>query len=53
MEQVGTSGRPILVTKGGKPLVKIVPAEFTQSIFGFMAAEFTIVGDVESPIWGK
>ena len=51
MKKVQATGEPILVTKRGAPLVKVVPAETREAeLFGFMQGEFEIVGDIESPI---
>jgi prevent-host-death family protein len=51
MKNVQATGEPVIVTKRGTPLVKVVPAESgAEEIFGFMAGEFDIVGDVESPV---
>jgi prevent-host-death family protein len=51
MDQVQATGEPVVVTKRGKPVVKVVPAEPEKSdIFGFMAGKFDIVGDIESPV---
>lgn len=51
MDDVQATGEPVLVTKRGKPVVKVVPAESGQDdIFGFMAGKFKIVGDIESPV---
>lgn len=45
------TGEPVIVTKRGKPLVKVVPAESEQNnVFGFMTGKVKIVGDIESPI---
>ena len=56
MKQVQATGEPVVVTKRGAPVVKVVPAEPKNSdIFGFMARRVKIVGDIESPIpveWG-
>jgi prevent-host-death family protein len=50
MEEVKSTGEPVIITKRGAPVVKVVSAAATsQDLFGFMAGEFTIVGDVESP----
>jgi len=32
------------------PVTTLVPAEEQDSVFGFMAGEFRITGDIESPI---
>jgi prevent-host-death family protein len=51
MQKVQSTGEPILVTKRGNPMVKIVPAESgADNLFGFMASEFDIIGDIESPL---
>jgi prevent-host-death family protein len=51
MEQVAESGRPVVVTKHGKPVVRIIPAESDEDeIFGFMTGKGRIIGDVESTI---
>ena len=51
MDQVQATGEPVLVTKHGKPVVKLVPAKAKDdSIFGYMVGKAKIVGDVVSPI---
>jgi prevent-host-death family protein len=51
MNDVQATGEPVLVTKRGKPVVKVIPAEPEKGdILGFMAGEFEIVGDIESPV---
>ena len=51
MEQVAESGRPVVVTKHGKPVVQIIPAESVgDEIFGFMAGKARIIGDIENTI---
>lgn len=51
MKDVQATGEPVIVTKRGTPVVKVVPVEPNGSdLFGFMAGEFKIVGDVESPV---
>jgi prevent-host-death family protein len=51
MKQVQATGEPVVVTKRGAPVVKIVPADAeSNDIFGFMAGRVKIVGDIESPI---
>jgi prevent-host-death family protein len=52
MDEVQATGEPIIVTKRGKPIVKVVPAELEQDkILGFTAGKCEIVGDIESPVW--
>ena len=51
INEVQATGEPVLVTKHGKPVVKLVPAETKDdSIFGYMAGKAKIVGDIVSPI---
>ena len=51
MKQVQATGEPVVVTKRGVPVVKVVPAEAENNdIFGFMVGRAKIVGDIESPI---
>ncbi|PYU79710.1 MAG: type II toxin-antitoxin system prevent-host-death family antitoxin [Acidobacteria bacterium] len=51
MKQVQATGEPVVVTKRGVPVVKVVPAEAQNNdIFGFMVGRAKIVGDIESPI---
>jgi prevent-host-death family protein len=51
MEQVRTTREPVLITKRGQPLAKLVPAEKTSDDFiGRLEGVITIVGDIESPV---
>jgi prevent-host-death family protein len=51
MEQVAQSGRPIVVTKHGKPIVQITPVEHDEDeIFGFLKGKGRIVGDIMNSI---
>jgi prevent-host-death family protein len=51
MDQVSKSGEPVVVTKHGKPVVKLVPAEEQgDDIFNYMAGKVKIVGDIVGPI---
>jgi len=51
MKQVQATGEPVVVTKRGAPVVKIVPVEAENNdLFGFMAGKVKIAGDIESPI---
>jgi prevent-host-death family protein len=50
MDQVQATGRPIVITKRGKPVAKLVPAEeAAASLFGRMRGEITIHGDIVGP----
>jgi prevent-host-death family protein len=51
MNEILATGEPVIVTKRGKPVVKVVPVKpENDDIFGFMAGKFDIVGDIESPV---
>ena len=51
IDDIQATGEPVIVTKRGKPVVKVSPAEPEKNdILGFMAGEFEIVGDIESPV---
>ena len=51
MDDVQATGEPVIVTKRGKPVVKVVPVESEMDdIFGSMAGDVKIVGDIESPV---
>ena len=51
MNDIQATGEPVIVTKRGKPVVKVVPVKPEQDdIFGSMADEVKIVGDIESPV---
>ncbi len=56
MKQVQSTGVPVVVTKRGAPMVKVIPIRPEKDdIFGFLKDELIIVGDIESPIpveWG-
>ena len=51
MDEVAQQRRPIIITKWGKPVAKLVPVE-TEAIdlFGRMAGSIKICGDIISPI---
>ena len=51
MKQVQVTGEPVIVTKRGAPVVKLVPVELEKNnIFGFLKGAAKIIGDIESPI---
>jgi prevent-host-death family protein len=56
MKKVQATGEPVIVTRRGSPVVKVMPLLSPKNdIFGFMAGKVKIVGDIESPIpvkWG-
>jgi prevent-host-death family protein len=51
MDDVQATGEPVVVTKRGKPVVKVIPIKSeNDDIFGFMAGKAKIIGDIESPV---
>lgn len=51
MEDVRKYRVPVVITKKGRPVAKLVPAdEPAGDVFGCMAGTAKIVGDVESPV---
>ncbi len=51
MDRVRESGEPILITKHGKPVAKLVPArDNADDVFGYMAGKVKIVGDIVGPV---
>lgn len=51
MEEIRKRREPVLVTKKGVPMVKIVPADTpAQDAFGCLAGRLEIAGDIESPV---
>ncbi len=51
MDQVRETGEPVLITKHGKPVAKLVPAQpNADDIFGYMAGKVKIVGDIVAPV---
>jgi prevent-host-death family protein len=51
MNEIQATGEPVIVTKRGKPVVKVVPVKpENDDIFGFMAGKGMIIGDIESPV---
>ncbi|PYX85140.1 MAG: type II toxin-antitoxin system prevent-host-death family antitoxin [Acidobacteria bacterium] len=59
MDEVQAKRETVVITKRGKPVVKLVPAdEDTDDIYNFLAGKGAIVGDVVSPAispedWGE
>jgi prevent-host-death family protein len=51
MEDVRSTRQPIMITKRGKPVAKLVPVEEPKDDFiGRLKGMFEQVGDIESPI---
>jgi prevent-host-death family protein len=53
MEQVKKYRTPVVITKKGRPVAKLVPADVPPAgVFGCMAGTARITGDVEAPVLG-
>lgn len=57
MDHVSQSGHPVVITKHGKPVVRVVPAtESEDEIFGALSGIARITGDIENTVpaddWG-
>jgi prevent-host-death family protein len=51
MDEVAQQRRPIIITKRGKPVAKLVPIEEEAiDLFGRMAGSIKICGDIINPI---
>ena len=50
MDEVQETGQPVLITKRGKPVARIVPMPPTQGIIGAMRGSVLWEGDIISPI---
>ncbi len=54
MDEVQAKSQSVIITKHGKPVVKLVPVtEEPDDIFGFMAGKGTIVGDIVGPVFSE
>ncbi|HWZ42686.1 MAG TPA: type II toxin-antitoxin system Phd/YefM family antitoxin [Candidatus Saccharimonadales bacterium] len=50
METVRSTREPVLITKRGRPVAKLVPADDSPRPFlGRLEGRVTILGDIESP----
>jgi prevent-host-death family protein len=52
MDEVQSKRESVLITKRGKPVAKLVPADNDadkDDLFGFMAGKGKIIGDIVSP----
>ena len=52
MDEIAKTRKPIVITKRGKPVAKLVAVEpeLRRPLLGYMAGTIAYVGDVESPI---
>ena len=50
MDEVHVTREPVTITKKGRPVAKLVPADGQpEDIFGCLKGEIEIVGDIVSP----
>ncbi|BBA34039.1 prevent-host-death family protein [Methylocaldum marinum] len=51
MDEVSKTHEPIVITKRGKPIAKLMPIEEpSETQFGYMKGTVTVLGDVVSPV---
>ena len=51
MDDVRTTREPVVITKRGKPVAKLVPADdISRDFIGRLEGIVRIVGDIESPV---
>jgi prevent-host-death family protein len=51
MDTIERTGRPVIVTKRGRPVAVLGPVRAPRgSAFGFMKGRIKILGDIEAPI---
>lgn len=49
MDEVDRTGEPLMVTKNGVPVARILPANIKRSIIGMHRGKGQILGDIISP----
>ena len=50
MDTVQQTRQPVTITKRGRPVAKLVPAEAATDFLGRLQGIVTITGDIESPV---
>ena len=51
MDEVKAGREPVLITKKGKPVAKLLPVEGpAPDVFGCLAGELEIAGDITAPV---
>ena len=53
MDDVASGREPVLITKRGKPVARLVPIDPVNSILGCMAGRMEIVGDITESPWDE
>ena len=51
MDEVRLTRQPVVITKRGRPVAKLVPPdEAVREVFGCLAGVVEILGDIEEPV---
>ena len=51
MDEVKTRREPVMITKKGKPVARLLPVdEPGRDVFGCLAGELEIAGDITAPV---
>jgi len=51
IDRLQKTGEPVLITKRGKPIARLMPVQSApEDVFGYMAGKVRIVGDIVGPI---
>lgn len=52
IDEVAATHEPLVITKRGKPVVRVVPIieEMPKTLFGYMKGTVTIKGDIVAPM---
>ena len=52
IDKVAATHEPLVITKRGKPVARVVPIieEIPESLFGYMKGTVTIKGDIVAPL---
>lgn len=53
MDEVASGREPVLITKRGKPVARLVPMDPVRSILGYMAGRMEIVGNITESSWDE
>lgn len=51
MDEVDETGEPVLITKRGRPVARLVPVETARSLLGCLAGRMEIAGDLTESPW--
>ena len=51
MDEVASTGEPVMITKNGVPITQLIPARRKpETLFGSMKGSVTYIGDIISPV---